>query len=221
MPTSYQPIAPITLQGFSQPVTALTFDPVSDTLWAGSNSGTISAYHTVRGIRGVSFPVGTSLAVSKIMVGDNYVRGFGVGSNALGSWAKGGVNKWNFRYAQRHSLSFGRHQYPSSSASNVTTFTGSGSHTVATANALPELSILNSMTGSLIRQAQVPAVVTSLEFTHSMLLSGSSDGYLRIHDSRTGLIRSGGEQHVRAHLGGVQGVQASGNFAFTIGLGER
>lgn len=55
-----------------------------------------------------------------------------------------------------------------------------------------------------------------------MLLSGSSDGFLRIHDPRTGMIRSGGaESLVRAHFSGIQGLQSTGNFAFTIGLGER
>jgi PAB-dependent poly(A)-specific ribonuclease subunit 2 len=94
MATSYRPIAPITVSGYAQPVTALSFDPVSDTLWVGSNSGNITAYHGTRGVRGVSFQVGGPLAVSKILAGENYVRAMGVAGEGLGSWTKGGVNKW-------------------------------------------------------------------------------------------------------------------------------
>jgi PAB-dependent poly(A)-specific ribonuclease subunit 2 len=99
MPTTYRPIPPITHQRdiYAQPVTALSFDPVSDTLWSGSNVGNVIAYYGARGTRGVSFPVGGSLAVKKILSGDNYVRSHGVGSEGVGSWGKGGINKWYFR----------------------------------------------------------------------------------------------------------------------------
>lgn len=97
MGTSYHPIAPISLQGFPQPITALSFDPVSDILWTGSNSGNVAAYYGAQGMRGVSFRVGGSLAVSKIVAGENYVRGFGLAGEGVGSWTKGGMNKWYFR----------------------------------------------------------------------------------------------------------------------------
>jgi PAB-dependent poly(A)-specific ribonuclease subunit 2 len=77
------------------------------------------------------------------------------------------------------------------------------------------------MTGSIVRQAPVPSI-THLQFSHSFLLSGSSDGYLRVHDPRTGMTRaSGAESHVKAHFSGIQGLETAGNFAFTIGLGVR
>jgi len=78
------------------------------------------------------------------------------------------------------------------------------------------------MTGSIVRQATTPSLVTHLQFSHSFLLSGSSDGYLRAHDPRTGMGRAGGaESLVKAHYSSIQGLQTAGNFAFTIGLGVR
>src|ERR1700676_1205575 len=100
--STYRPTnRPITHQRdvFPQPITALSFDPVSDVLWSGSNSGGIVAYCTPEAIRGVSFPVGGNLAVKKIIAGGTYVRAHGIGSDGVGSWNKGGMNKWYFRCA--------------------------------------------------------------------------------------------------------------------------
>ncbi|RDB20983.1 PAB-dependent poly(A)-specific ribonuclease subunit PAN2 [Hypsizygus marmoreus] len=204
MSTSYRPITSITAQGFPQPVTALSFDPVSDVLWAGSNTGGITAYYGPRGVRGVSFRVGGSLAVKKIVAGENHVKALGVSGEGIGSWAKGGMNKWYFRHP-----------------SNLTTFSNTpNSNLRAASTADLELLYINSMTGIAVRQITTPSMITHLQPSHSMLLSGSTDGYLRTHDIRTG--RSGGmESLVKAHSSGIQGLQTAGNFAFTIGLGER
>lgn len=72
-----------------------------------------------------------------------------------------------------------------------------------------------------MRQASTMSMITHLQFTHSFLLSGSSDGYLYTHDPRTGLRKEDGESLVKAHVSGIQGLQCSGNFAFTIGWGLR
>lgn len=98
--TSYKPISPIassSLSGFGTAVTALYFDPVSDILWTGSNSGNVSACYGTQGVRGPSFRVGGNTAVKKIIAGDNYVRALGAVSPGFGSWSKGGMNKWFFR----------------------------------------------------------------------------------------------------------------------------
>lgn len=98
--TSYKPISPITsplLSGFEAGVAALSFDPASDILWTGSNSGHVSACYGTQGVRGTSFQVGGNTAVKKIIAGDNYVRALGTVSAGLGSWSKGGMNKWYFR----------------------------------------------------------------------------------------------------------------------------
>ncbi|KAJ6606431.1 ubiquitin carboxyl-terminal hydrolase-domain-containing protein [Mycena vulgaris] len=204
MATSYRPIPPITLAGYPQPVTALSFDPVSDTLWVGSNSGSIAAYYGTRGARGVLFPVGGSLAVSKIIAGENYVRALGVSGEGLGSWSKGGVNKW-----------FCRPPPTLTTFSNAST----ASPVLAAASTGSELLLLNSMTGSVLRQAPTPSLVTHLEFSHSAIISGATDGYVRTHDPRTALNRA--ESQVMAHYSGIQGLQTTGNFVFTIGLGVR
>lgn len=99
MSTSYRPINPVSSgHPIPSPITALSFDPVSDILWTGANNGVVTAIYTSRGYRGVFFPVGGNLAVSKISAGDNYVRALGLASEGLGSWAKGGMNKWFHRY---------------------------------------------------------------------------------------------------------------------------
>lgn len=99
MSNSYRPIQPIStsLNGFAQSATSLSFDPVSDVLWAGLNSGTIVAHIGVQGIRGPIFRVGSDLGVKKILAGDNYVHGMGNSNEGLGSWSKGGINKWFLR----------------------------------------------------------------------------------------------------------------------------
>jgi len=99
MSTTYRSIPPITHQRdiYGQAVTALSFDPVSDTLWAGSSAGTVVAYHGTRSVRGVCFPVGGSLPVRNIIAGENYVRALGHSGEGVGSWGKGGVNKWFFK----------------------------------------------------------------------------------------------------------------------------
>ncbi|KAJ7184324.1 ubiquitin carboxyl-terminal hydrolase-domain-containing protein [Mycena filopes] len=201
--TSYRPIAPITVSEYhSQPITALSFDPACDTLWVGSNSGSITAYHGTRGARGVSFPVGGSLAVSKILAGESYVRAMGVAGEGLGSWAKGGANKW-----------FCRPPPILATFSN----TSLASPVLAASSTASELLLLNSMSGSVVRQAATPSLISHLEFSHSAILSGASDGYVRTHDPRTALNRA--ENQVLAHYSGIQGLQTTGNFVFTIGLG--
>lgn len=98
MASTYSQIPPIITQPlFPQPVTALAFDPVSDTLWTGNNNGSIVAFYGAAGTRGVSFPVGGDLAVKKLLVADQYVRGLGTAGRGVGSWSKGGVNKWFYR----------------------------------------------------------------------------------------------------------------------------
>jgi PAB-dependent poly(A)-specific ribonuclease subunit 2 len=112
---------------------------------------------------------------------------------------------------------------PSSSAVNITTFTdmASISHQIALSNTNTQLVFLNSMTGSIVREVVTPSLVTHLHLSHSVLVSGSSDGNLRIHDPRTGIIKPNVESFVKAHKRGIQGIQATGNLIFTIGLGER
>lgn len=91
---SIQPITTLSLNGFAQSVTALSFDPVSDILWTGLESGTVAAYLGTRGIRGPSFRVGGNLAVKKVISGDINVQALGEAGEGIGSWTKGGVNKW-------------------------------------------------------------------------------------------------------------------------------
>ncbi|KAI6007843.1 ubiquitin carboxyl-terminal hydrolase-domain-containing protein [Pisolithus marmoratus] len=208
MVLSYQPILPITTlhDAGIQTVTALSFDPVSDSIWAGVDSGVVIALHTVQGLRGVSFPVGGGLAVNQVTVGDNYVRAFGMAGEGIGSWAKGGMNKWYFR--------------PTSSftAASPSTFTP---NLLAAASSTPELTMLNASTGSAVRQAPVSSVITHLQFSLSNLLSASVDGYVRVHDPRSGIRRENGEASVQAHSSGVQDLQVTGNFFFTIGRSLR
>jgi hypothetical protein len=95
---TYRPAVPIARHdGFAQVITALSFDPTSDTLWSGANSGKVTAYYTPQGMRGVSFPVGGGLAVNKIVADETQVRAQGVAGEGVGAWSKGGANKWYYR----------------------------------------------------------------------------------------------------------------------------
>jgi PAB-dependent poly(A)-specific ribonuclease subunit 2 len=96
---TYRPAVPITPQhdAFPQIITALSFDLVSDTLWAGENTGNVTAYYTPQGVRGVSFPVGGGLAVNKVVADETQVRACGAAAEGIGAWSRGGVNKWYYR----------------------------------------------------------------------------------------------------------------------------
>ena len=98
--STYRPTERTITHEYHQPITSLAFDPVSDILWTGSSSGAVVAYCTPRTIRGVSFPVGGGQPVQKLVAGDNYVRACGLAGQGVGSWTKGGVNKWYFRSVQ-------------------------------------------------------------------------------------------------------------------------
>jgi hypothetical protein len=110
------------------------------------------------------------------------------------------------------------------SMTTVTTFSNSSnpSKVLAASTDTPELLLLNALTGAVERKAPVSSTITHLHFSHSILLSGSSDGYLRTHDPRTGMRREeSAESAHKAHASGIQGLQSSGNFAFTIGWSLR
>ncbi|EMD34423.1 hypothetical protein CERSUDRAFT_117294 [Gelatoporia subvermispora B] len=205
MSTSFRPLPPIAQSAFPQPVTALAFDPVSDTLWTGTNSGSVVAYYGAEGARGVVFPVGSSLGVSRLHATESYVRVVGTQSDGLGQWGKGGANKW---YMKNNVMftTFSNNLHTSNFAASTTS---------------PELLIINAITGSVTRRDRVSSLLTHLHYdtTHGVLLVGSGDGELSYSDHRsrfTQLVKP-----VKAHTSGIQGLQASGNYVYTIGLSSR
>ncbi|KAH8102953.1 PAB-dependent poly-A-specific ribonuclease subunit PAN2 [Cristinia sonorae] len=205
MSTTYHPLNPIRPSSdiYPQPVTALAFDPLSDTLWTGTNSGSIVARYSAQGIRGVSFPVGGDLAVRDIIATDSNVRAYGVSGNGIGAWGKGGVNKWF--YQSKNAITAFSNNSPSASVFYACT-------------AAQELLAINSQTGDVLRKNTAMSIYNHLVHAHTLLVSGSSDGVIRTHDMRT----SQDVVHTTtAHTSGVQGLQASGNFIFTIGAGLR
>ena len=115
---------------------------------------------------------------------------------------------------------------PRAPASSIVTFAShpNNSHTLISVTSASELLMLNTTTGNPIRTLSSPAELTHLHFSHSLLISGSADGYLRTHDVRTTMRRddgAAGEHSVKAHLGGVQGLDSAGNFIYSIGWGLR
>ncbi|THH31551.1 hypothetical protein EUX98_g2646 [Antrodiella citrinella] len=202
MSATYHLLDPITptADSYPQPITALAFDPLSDTLWTGNNSGSIVARHSAQGIRGVSFPVGGTLAVRDIISTDSNIRAYGVGGNGIGAWGKGGVNKWYY-----HAITAFSNNAPNASIFYAST-------------AAQELLAINSQTGDVVRKVSAMSIYSHLVHTHSFLVSASSDGSIRTHD-----VRSNQDvlHTATAHTSGIQAMQASGNFIFTIGAGIR
>lgn len=92
---SYRATTPIVhyLHTYPQSITALAFDPVSDTLWTGTQSGELAAFHSNRE-RSVFYSVGGP--VQNIYATDSQVRAMGTNAG-LGGWSKGGMTKYYWR----------------------------------------------------------------------------------------------------------------------------
>ena len=107
----------------------------------------------------------------------------------------------------------------------ITTFSNkpSNASTIAVSTATPELILLNTQTGTVLRRSQVPSVLTHLHFTASQtyFVSGDADGWIRLHDPRDATTRSYGSNSIKAHLSGIQGIEATSTLLYTIGLGMR
>lgn len=201
------------------PVTALAFDPLSDVLWTGS-AGQVSAYYHNR-TRGVYWRHSKN-TITKVAAEDSHVRVIDAVGRQLGSYSKGGVTRWQYRYAMAFpprplALTY----YSVKSAAPLTTFCNSpgSTSTLVVGSTSAELTVLNASTGDVIRQVPSSARVTRLQSSHDFVLSGSADGYIRTHDIRTSMRRT--ENQVKAHQGVVQGLECNGNWIYSIGLGIR
>lgn len=97
MANTYSITIPITYQHDFYPmqISALCFDPVSDVLWAGNDVGQIGAFYRNR-MRGVAFPAGEG-SVSAITASEHQIYAMTMTGRGLGSWGKGGLNKWHYR----------------------------------------------------------------------------------------------------------------------------
>lgn len=111
-----------------------------------------------------------------------------------------------------------------SAAAKTTTFSNAPGTTrgLAVATDAPELIYLNELTGDVIRRTAVSGIINQLHFSHSLLLTGSSDGYIKSYDTRNPSNGTeSAENSAYAHAGGVQGLQSSGNYVYSIGWGYR
>jgi len=101
MASTYTITAPITYQQTTYPsqISALSFDPVSDVLWAGNGHGQVAAYYRNR-MRGVAFPVGENY-VSSLSISDSQIYAMTITGQGLGAWARGGINRWHYRFVHR------------------------------------------------------------------------------------------------------------------------
>jgi PAB-dependent poly(A)-specific ribonuclease subunit 2 len=98
MANTYSVSIPITYQSQIYPcrISSVSFDPVSDVLWAGNELGQVCAYYRNR-MRGVAFPVGEGY-VSSLSTSDQQIYAMSITGQGLGAWSKGGVNKWHYRW---------------------------------------------------------------------------------------------------------------------------
>ncbi|KAF8305548.1 PAB-dependent poly-A-specific ribonuclease subunit PAN2 [Clavulina sp. PMI_390] len=191
---------------FPQPITSLSFDPVADTLWSGNAGGSVHAYHGSTRMRGVSYIVCRGEVIERVLASDNVVHA--CSRSNVGSWGKGGVNKWTHK-PEKPAVTFEHHP--------------TRPHTLVVALAAPEFLQINSATGSVVRTTSVPSIVSHLRASPTALISGASDGVLRLHDVRNSAARneSMSEISVLAHVAGITGLEVSGNMIYTIGYSVR
>lgn len=116
------------------------------------------------------------------------------------------------------------HPQVCSTTAKITSFSNASGTTrgLAVATDAQELIHLNELTGDAIRRTNVSGVINQLHSSHSLLLAGSSDGYIKSYDIRNpSRMSDSAENSVYAHAGGVQGLQSSGNYVYSIGWGYR
>ncbi|KAJ1309756.1 hypothetical protein OPQ81_006521 [Rhizoctonia solani] len=197
------------------PVTALSFDPVSDVLWTGSMTGLVTGYfgnvattgYAGSLTRGVTFPVRGETGVLKILTGEKDIKALGNGG--LGSWTKGGAGRWQF-IPQEQLSTFTHHPTIPNTFVVAAQSPSSGFH------------IVNAISGASLRRVSSPFNVTHLAHVGTLLVSGTVDGMLRTHDFRTrGREDTAAESSCIAHTGGIQALEAAGNYIFTAGWGTR
>lgn len=197
------------------PVTALSFDPVSDILWTGCAAGLVTGYfgnvsatgYAGNLTRGVTFPVRGETGVLKLLTGEKDIKA--LGSGGLGSWTKGGAGRWQF-IPQDHLSTFTYHP------------TIPNTFVVSTQAPSNTFHIINAITGASLRRVPSPSHVSHLAHVGTLLVSGSVDGMLRTHDFRAkGREETAAEHSCIAHSGGIQALEAGGNYIFTAGWGIR
>jgi PAB-dependent poly(A)-specific ribonuclease subunit 2 len=112
-----------------------------------------------------------------------------------------------------------------SSSQPLSTFTDhpSAANTLVLASSSPhqpEFVILNATNGAVIKKTFSPSMVTHLRSSYSLLISAASDGNIRTHDFRR---REDGSSDgsALAHVGGIQGLEVSGNYVYSCGWGLR
>ena len=116
------------------------------------------------------------------------------------------------------------HPQVCSTTAKITSFSNASGTTrgLSVATDAQELIHLNELTGDVVRRTNVSGIINQLHFSHSLLLAGSSDGYIRSYDLRKPSRRTdSAENSAYAHAGGVQGLQSSGNYVYSIGWGYR
>ncbi|KAB5596531.1 PAB-dependent poly(A)-specific ribonuclease subunit PAN2 [Ceratobasidium theobromae] len=192
--STYYPLPSLHLSS-PVPVTALSFDPVSDLLWTGSAAG------------GVTFPVRSETGVLKLLSGEKDVKA--LGSGGLGSWSKGGAGRWQF-IPQDRLTTFTHHP------------TIPNTFVVSAQAPSNTFHIVNAITGASLRRIPSPSHVSHLSYVGTLLVSGSADGMLRTHDFRAkGREETAAENSCIAHTGGIQALEGGGNYIFTAGWGIR
>ncbi|EJU05749.1 hypothetical protein DACRYDRAFT_46547 [Dacryopinax primogenitus] len=209
--STYHTISPLSLS--PEPVSALAFDPFSDTLWSGSESGIISCYNGIEPSN-VRYPLVSNplppAGIKRILVTDREIRSFS--SAGVGGRSRGGISRWFYR-CEPHLWSM----LPLSAfANHPTSSTGA---LLATASAVQELSLPAE---TISRQIPTTAPVTQMRTSSSgLLVTGATDGYLRTYDVRhpRGHVYSSAD--VKAHNGAVHCLETSGNFTFSVGLNMR
>ena len=106
------------------------------------------------------------------------------------------------------------------SSNAITAFSNNATHgpVFFACSSAQELLAINSQTGDLVRKSSATSIYSHLVCAPNMLLTGSSDGFVRTIDPRTSIATG---HAVQGHPNGIAGLQASGNFVYTIGLGMR
>ena len=201
-------------------VSALSFDPAAELLWAGTSVGQVVSHYGSELSRYTSYPAHGTVArpspTKGIIVDDRHI--YSVGETGVKCAARRGIPKWNMltSAANAPNLALASMCATPLPASSDLILAGSSHTANSTAELDPQNDVviaINNNTGSVVRTLPSEASILHLRKSGRLICAGTANGHVQLRDPRSLRI----EHRLHAHPGGLIDMQADGNLVYTVG----